>query len=1119
MAWASEFPTELLCRPVGLVVLTGLDITYNAVHKAIWDSFCNNRRADRVPLQFVVLQTDHEYPKCRTKRTSYEWYIPKGIVKTGWMKKHMELIPSVVVMFFDIDWDEPQWRERQMECSTKVQIVRNSLLGRSTRVAVVLIQKNTPLPPGEDVIAAERAASLCSACELSAKSLFVLPLADHLLGYTIRLENAFYELSQTYYHTEARRVKAHKEFLNKTTHQLLFVRHQFKIAFYNEQKQDTHTALKHYKQAYSYLLELRMHDTNLLEVKIIGGFINYKICRLSFQHNVPLDALTQFRKHIDFFKKKAGCQDLSFEHSAWMSKQFQVFGDLFDEAIKLGLTAIQIQHPGFYYHQAANHAVTRKQLCRSLCHLVSVATEPDPLESLWSLEYYGQRSWRQGHQSIEPPDAQREREGVVALQQLELKVDHSWVIIPLFSSAVAQFRKYKSPRMKRYLMVEMGEEYYHAADYPRALALLTRVTADYRQEHWWLLLTSVLITALKCAYLMASLQDYVTISLEVIGEHALCSREDKTRIQMNLIKAMSNELPEPEPGCSATCVEKAKQQWKSLQDPSVVSVEMQAITPFIECKASFTQDMFRADSPVLLTVCLRSTAQFPVQFSKMSVTLSNQVYNPLCVLTGTGSEVNSLYVVPGQSSRHTFSFLPQSEDVGKTLEIVSVSLELGSDDSRCAILHWTGGGSVSGGGFDLPPPINSPSLEDATPWEQVLLNTTTRINRREALIQVTVDHEAPCLVNEFFLIETCVENLEESTIKNAHFCVSLKTNVAMATEHTTHVSVETPEFEGSVVSRRDVELDPVEHGVKVERQVYVKALEAGDITVVISVTYDIDVEVKGQMITCTCQKVALVDLTVVDPFKIMTQLTSTQFAPIETLHTDEPFLLTSHVTCSCDWPVKISSSTLHLSPFVKAVDGKLTPQMDGVSLKNDDCASECFCLVAPPGVHATVPLGQYTVEWKRLSSDTSLPYVTTTLTLPAVKVEHVPLHVDLDMSAYATMREDFPLLTTSTTALHTHRSSNLLWMSATSSCSLDTRRVDTRCATTLFHLSLAMSPCRPCTWTCCGTLGPCRRSSPRCSQHTSLFRCLPHLYNSLSSSVAFHFHTTHSVSSGSFCNY
>lgn len=35
-----------------------------------------------------------------------------------------------------------------------------------------------------------------------------------------RLENAFYELAQSYYHTEARKVKSHKDFLNKTTHQV-----------------------------------------------------------------------------------------------------------------------------------------------------------------------------------------------------------------------------------------------------------------------------------------------------------------------------------------------------------------------------------------------------------------------------------------------------------------------------------------------------------------------------------------------------------------------------------------------------------------------------------------------------------------------------------------------------------------------------------------------------------------------------------------------------------------------------------------------------------------------------------------------------------------------------------
>ena len=42
--------------------------------------------------------------------------------------------------------------------------------------------------------------------------------------------------------------------------------------------------------------------------------------------------------------------------------RFQVFGDMFDDAIKLGLAAIQTQHPGFYFQQAANHAIERKRL-------------------------------------------------------------------------------------------------------------------------------------------------------------------------------------------------------------------------------------------------------------------------------------------------------------------------------------------------------------------------------------------------------------------------------------------------------------------------------------------------------------------------------------------------------------------------------------------------------------------------------------------------------------------------------------------------------------------------------------------------------------------------------------
>nr|DBA29121.1 TPA: hypothetical protein GDO54_009378 [Pyxicephalus adspersus] len=576
-----DFPVELCCRPMAFVTLTGLDVTYNAIHRAIWDAFCANRRADRVPISFKVLPGDHEYPKCRTKRTSYEWYIPKGILKTGWMNKHLNLVPALVVVFYELDWDEAQWKEKQSECATRVEIVRQSLQGRNTKVAVVLIQKKTPLPPGEDLIASERAAALCNACDLSGKSLFVLPHTDHLVGYIIRLENAFYEHAQTYYYTEIRRIKSHKEFLNKTTHQLLFVRHQFKIAFFSELKQDTQNALKNYRTAYNLVHELRAHETNMLEIKTMAGFINYKICRLCFQHNTPLDAIAQFRKHIDLCKKKIGSAELSFEHAAWMSKQFQAFGDLFDEAIKLGLTAIQTQNPGFYYQQAAYYAQERKHLAALLCnHSPSVTyPSPDPLETPnGALDFYGQRAWRQGILSFDLSDPEKEKAGILALQLKERDVNHSEINISLLSSAVAQFKKYKCPRMKSHLMVQMGEEYYFAKDYTKALKLLDYVMCDYRSERWWTLLTSILTTALKCAYLMAQLKDYITYSLELLGRASTLKDDQKSRIEKNLINVLMNESPEAEPDCDASMVKAAQRLWAdrvSLAGNNVFTIEVQ----------------------------------------------------------------------------------------------------------------------------------------------------------------------------------------------------------------------------------------------------------------------------------------------------------------------------------------------------------------------------------------------------------------------------------------------------------------------------------------------------------------------------------------------------------------
>lgn len=86
-----------------------------------------------------------------------------------------------------------------------------------------------------------------------------------------------------------------------------------------------------------------------------------------FSINTPRDAISQFRSHTERFKQRLGFKELAFEHYAWMSKQFSIFGDIFDEAVKLGLPAVQTQHPGIYYYQAAQYMITRKRLCHELC--------------------------------------------------------------------------------------------------------------------------------------------------------------------------------------------------------------------------------------------------------------------------------------------------------------------------------------------------------------------------------------------------------------------------------------------------------------------------------------------------------------------------------------------------------------------------------------------------------------------------------------------------------------------------------------------------------------------------------------------------------------------------------
>lgn len=89
--------------------------------------FIISLQLQRAQIQFKLLPANYEFPVSKPKRQTYEWYQPKGILKRNWMLKHLHVLPAVIVLFQDIEWNDPQWSEKLLQCASIVQSLKNSL--------------------------------------------------------------------------------------------------------------------------------------------------------------------------------------------------------------------------------------------------------------------------------------------------------------------------------------------------------------------------------------------------------------------------------------------------------------------------------------------------------------------------------------------------------------------------------------------------------------------------------------------------------------------------------------------------------------------------------------------------------------------------------------------------------------------------------------------------------------------------------------------------------------------------------------------------------------------------------------------------------------------------------
>uniref|UniRef100_A0A4W3JQ60 Trafficking protein particle complex subunit 11 n=1 Tax=Callorhinchus milii TaxID=7868 RepID=A0A4W3JQ60_CALMI len=625
-------------------------------------------------------------------------------------------------------------------------------------------------------------------------------------------------------------------------------------------------------------------------------------------------------------------------------------------------------------------------------------------------------------------DPEKEKVGILALQLKEREVDHSELIITLLSNAVAQFKRYKCPRMKSHLMVQMGEEYYNAKDYSKALKLLDYVMFDYRSERWWKLLTSILNTALKCAYLMAQVKDYITYSLELLGRSSTQKEEQKSRIEKNLLKVLMNESPDPEPECDSKAVKTAQKLWAdrvSLAGSNVFTIEMQDYVPFVECKARFLAPSFHVDVPVQLHVYLKADCPHPFRFSKLCVSFNNQEYNQYCVVEETyqssdileASAQGTMCLVPGKTRKYVFKFVARTEDVGKKVEITSVDLVLGSDTGRCVVLNWRGGGGDAASCQEALQATRSfrrrPKLPDnEVDWESVTIQASTMVISRVPKISVRLRHEPPALTNEMYCLVVNVQSQESTTAKDVKLTAGLKPGQDANLTQTTHVTLNGTEMcdDSHPALLPDIPIGDLQPGEKVEKPLFVRCGQVGTRIFLVHVSYVITTVVEGKEIVCKCHKDETITIETVVPFDVAAKFVSAKFEHMDRVFADIPFLLMVDILSASPWGLTIVTSKMQLAPSMASVD-QTESQLDQVILQTGESASECFCLQCPPAPNGQsgVASGHYIISWKRSSAVQSVPVVSTVVTLPHVIVDSIPLYVHADLPSFGRVRESLPV--------------------------------------------------------------------------------------------------------------
>ena len=971
-----DVPGEALVTPVPLIGFIGLSPDTEAGHRTVWEVFSSNRGLDRSALNFSLLNTESlELPMAKPPRTSYEWYLPRGVLKRNWINKHLNMVPSVIVMFFS--------SPALSSVSSMVSQVRMALVSRQTKLAVVILQDSCD----QDTITA-----ICTECSIPARAVFCMSPTESspVRPSVLEFEETLQELASNYYHAQIKTVKSHRDHLNKATHLGLLVRHSFKIGFFCEVKGDLNSAYKSYTAAYLLLLESRLTEHNSCEMRCVAGILNFKICRLAFKLNLPRDAINQFRKHLDQWRSVPGPASLSWEQAAWQSAQAAHFASLFTEAVKAGQAAIHTQHPGLYFQLAAEHAISRRKLADSLCVAASSYPSPDPLEGVESMEFYGQRPWRVG--KSEPSDLAKEKDGIDAMLIRERKVKHSDCVINLLRLAQSQYEMFQCRRTVNKMKLQIGEEMMVMTEYLGALTVLLPCIATYREDNWPSLTYSVLSSSLKCAFLSADLKTYAALCLELCGLNcngAAWLEDEKKRVWSNFLQVLdTGKAPLPEPSLTAkserASVGNATKAWTQLlSNDQKLDIDISAFHSCLDVSVQLPPTA-KANEEITARVTVQFRGHGQISVKKLLLFFSDSSCD-------TSLEEMIQLSCPGVSTvQCKLNNLNKGTD---EISIKQVAIILESRDSLQLTLIKR-----------CPEnPSQSFFLSSSDIWQP-----KCSIEPQESGVDINIVQAPPALVGEWFRIRVDLENTEQTEASDLELSCYLRDRSDPLLTDTTTLAT-TPEIpsspsspgvddvglEQNIVSTR---IKALAGNEKKTVDIFMHASTGGERNFIMKMSSKSG---GGQ-----CVDTRSFSVEVAPPFECHTTFLTKALEETQDCFTDEEFFVSCVVRNESEHSLRVLTAAME---GCQPVSVSAPAPVASLSLLPASSTEHVFPCVVRAGAmlpqldSQTISPGKLILSWSRVGSDIINK---TALDLPSLKLSRATLFAECILPPFGTLRSE-----------------------------------------------------------------------------------------------------------------